>query len=200
MRYVVSCLTAHHVADMNFSYCDVFWTSIRTNIQRYKLWSIPRDFFILQTGFFNPSHLPKHVFYWFFRSAYLLLLLSKMKLHRFCKPNKKKKAWQNTGAINTYTSSGLAHYLLCGDSLSTNFLLMKADCYNTSTNGALNLDNPLCIRVCIEQPLISATWTSYVYFFLHNSTPPITYRNHMESEIGVSLLLWSGFWFPLRPL
>ena len=72
--------------------------------------------------------------------------------------------------FSTYTSSSLAHYLLYGDSLSTNFLLMKADCYNTSTNGTLNFDNAFCIRVCIEQPLISATWTSYVYFFLHDST------------------------------
>lgn len=72
--------------------------------------------------------------------------------------------------FSTYTSSGLAHYLLCGDSLSTNFLLMKADCYNTSTNGTFDFDNALCIRVCIEQPLISATWTSYVYLFLHDST------------------------------
>ena len=93
-----------------------------------------------------------------------------MNLHRFCKPYQKKKTWQNIGAINTYTSSGLAHYLLCGDSLSTNFLFMKADCYNTSTDWTFNLDNALCIRVCIEQPLISAAWTSYMYLFLHDST------------------------------
>ena len=47
---------------------------------------------------------------------------------------------------------------------------MKADCYNTSTNGRFDFDNALCIRVCIEQPLISAAWTSYMYFFLHDST------------------------------
>ena len=72
--------------------------------------------------------------------------------------------------FSTYTSSGLAHYLLCGDSLSTNFLLMTADCYNPSTNRTFDFDNALCIRVCIEQPLISAAWTSYMYFFLHDST------------------------------
>ena len=119
---------------------------------------------------FQSLYLPKYLWWRFFRSAYLLLLLIKMKLHCFCKSGKKKKAWQNTGAINTYTSSGLAHYLLCGDSLSTNFLFMKADCYYTSTNGTFDFDNALCIRVCIEQPLISAAWTSYMYFFLHDST------------------------------
>ena len=115
-------------------------------------------------------YLPKYPWWRFFQSAYNSLLLPKRNLHRFCKPNKKKKAWQNTGAINTYTSSGLAHYLLCGDSLSTNFLFMKADCYNTSTNGTLDFDNALCIWVCVKQSFISATWTSYVYFFLHGST------------------------------
>ena len=99
-----------------------------------------------------------------FVNLYLLLLFWWEKI--LCKTEKglTKYRW-----YYTHTSSGLAHYLLCGDSLSTNFLLMKADCYNTSTNGTLDFDNALCIRVCIEQPLISATWTSYVYFFLHDS-------------------------------
>ena len=162
MRYVVSCLTAHHVADMNFSYCDVFWTSIRTGIQRCKLWSIPKNFFLLQAEYFNP-HLPKYLWWRFFRSFYNFLLLLKMKLHRFCNPDKKKKAWQNIGAINTYTSSGLAHYLLCGDSLSTNFLFMKADCYHCSTDRAFYFNNAFNLfRICVKQSFIFTTWTSHM--------------------------------------
>ena len=98
----------------------------------------------------------------------------------------KKKTRQNTGVFNTYTSSGLAHYLLCGDSLSTNFLMMKTDSYNTSTYRAFYFDNSLCIWVCVKQPFIFAAWTGYMYLFPHSFTPPITCRNHIESDICAS--------------
>lgn len=47
-------------------------------------------------------------------------------------------------------SSGLAHYLLCGDSLSTNVLQMKADCDYSFTDRTLNFYNALRVWIRIE--------------------------------------------------
>ena len=81
-----------------------------------------------------------------------------------------KRPNENTGASCTYISSGPSHYLLCGDSLSTNFLMMKADCNHTSTDGTFNLYDSFCIRLSIKQSFIFTTWTSYMYFIPHGST------------------------------
>lgn len=59
-------------------------------------------------------------------------------------------------------------FLLCTDSLSTNFLLMKADRYHCSTDRAFYFNNAFNLfRICVKQSFIFTTWTSHMHF-LHN--------------------------------
>ena len=50
---------------------------------------------------------------------------------------------------------------------------MKADCYNTSTNGTFDFNNALyCSWICVKQSFIFTTWTSHMHF-LHLYSPPV---------------------------
>ena len=148
-----------HAADMNF-YLSIFGILIRTGIQRYQFWSISQ--FLLSAGL---SRL--------FRPVYLLLLLLKMKLSRFCKPHK-KRAWQNIDDFHIYTSSGSGRYdFSYADSLSTNLFSVEADRNDRFADGAFNLDDPLhSFRICIKQPFVFTAWACYMYPFLHSHLPP----------------------------
>lgn len=70
--------------------------------------------------------------------------------------------------------------LLCADSLSTNFLLMKADCYYSFTDRAFDFNNTFITRICIKQSLILAARTCYMYFLCQSLSPPFSDHNSME--------------------
>lgn len=80
-----------------------------------------------------------------------------------------KKGLTKYRCLYTHTSSGLAHYLLCGDLLSTNTLMMKADSNHSFTDRTLNFNDPFRIWICIKQSFIFATWTGYMHIVSHDS-------------------------------
>lgn len=78
-----------HAADMNF-YLSIFWILIRTGIQRCRFWSISKVSFSFLPDLLS-SPFPNTLDNGFSgRPVYLLILLLKMKLSRFCKSHKKK--------------------------------------------------------------------------------------------------------------
>ena len=71
----------------------------------------------------------------------------------------------------THTSSGLAHYLLCGYLLGTNLLQMKAYGNDSFAHRTFNLDYSLCCAwVSVEQSSVFTTRTCYMHFisFFHH--------------------------------
>ena len=72
------------------------------------------------------------------------------------------------------TSSGVGGYEInsCPDLLSTNLLVVEADCNHGFANGTFNLDSALNrVRGCVKQPLILTIWTSHMHF-MHSFLPP----------------------------
>lgn len=101
--------------------------------------------------------------------CYLLLYFKKENPALFCKPDNRKRPDKIQMLFSTYTSSGPGCYdYSCTDSLSTNFLLMKADRYHCSTDRAFYFNNAFNLfRICVKQSFIFTTWTSHMHF-LHN--------------------------------
>ena len=103
-----------------------------------------------------------------------LYLLTSIFYFSFCKKKfseKTEKGLTKYRWYYTHTSSGLAHYLLCGYLLGTNLLQMKAYGNDSFTHRTFNLNYSLCCAwVSVEQSSVFTTRTCYMHFisFFHH--------------------------------
>ena len=103
-----------------------------------------------------------------------LYLLTSIFYFSFCKKKVSEKTEKGLTKYRwyyTHTSSGLAHYLLCGYLLGTNLLQMKAYGNDSFAHRTFNLNYSLCCAwVSVEQSSVFTTRTCYMHFisFFHH--------------------------------
>lgn len=82
----------------------------------------------------------------------------------------------------------LATILSCGDSLSTNFLITKANSDHRFTQWAFYFNDSNCFFwICVKQSFIFTTWTSHMHF-LHLSSPPV--RGQPKGKVKLTIMLF----------
>lgn len=79
-------------------------------------------------------------------------------------------------------------FSLCGDSLSTNFLISEADRYHRFTNRTFYFNHSnCCFWISIKQPFIFTKWTSHMHF-LHFSSPPV--RGQPKGKVKLTIIFF----------